>query len=83
LALAWACKSWQTLPEAGGYYDQPWATMQNMNAAQNVYNSVIAVRRAKGEQIHRLPPEVLNTVAWLGEQGLINLRIPSRWPKPT
>ena len=38
LALAFSCRRWGCLPEAGGLLDQPAGLIRRMSIAENVYN---------------------------------------------
>ena len=39
LSLAWQCKDWQTLPDAGGLFDQSLSVMTEMQTALSTYNA--------------------------------------------
>jgi hypothetical protein len=47
LELAFACKRWNSLPEAGGLLDQPAGLIQRMTVAENIYNAFRAMVTAK------------------------------------
>ena len=38
LSLAWQCRAWRALPEAGGVLDQPVGLLSKMTALDNIYN---------------------------------------------
>jgi hypothetical protein len=44
LELAISCKEWGTLPEAGGYMDQPVRLMNEMETAWRAYNNMMDFR---------------------------------------
>jgi hypothetical protein len=46
LALAWRCQKWNTLPEAGGLFDQPLRVMRAMEAALYTAEAFTARARA-------------------------------------
>jgi hypothetical protein len=70
LRLAWMCERWQTLPDAGGVYEQDHQTMTRMIVLSNVYNAVIAWRAHGGERIHYLPEQVRLILRRLQDDGI-------------
>lgn len=49
LKLAWQCKRWNALPEAGGLMDQPAGLMEKLSVLDNVYSTMQAWARAKNQ----------------------------------
>lgn len=47
LKLALDCKTWNTLPIAGGYYDQPPRTMYLMRITLNAYYNFMEYEKMK------------------------------------
>lgn len=71
LELAWLVQRWGAAAVFGaGGVD--YGLLQRMTLAQNVYDAVRAIRRARGEALLRLPPETHRLFAWLAEEGLID-----------
>ncbi len=71
LSLGQNCQGWNQLPEAGGYLDQDYKTMTEMNIALNIYSVVNKVKNAKGAAIHQLTNSERKILKPLVEQGLI------------
>ena len=70
LRTAWDCGRWNTLPEAGGLYDQDWLLMRRMSALDGVYRTVSRVHGLEGKQIHSLTQTERRTLRWLKDNGL-------------
>jgi hypothetical protein len=45
--------------------------MLRMNAALNVYRTVVAYRSAKGKEIHNMPPGIARTMKALKRDGYV------------
>lgn len=71
LSLAWQCRKWHTLPEAGGLYEQDTRLMSRMNALLNVTDALSAMRNSYGESIHQLTNEQRAILGALQKMGLI------------
>ena len=71
LLLAWECQRYHTLPEAGGYFDQPAQTIRLMTVLSNVYNFKSRIRNMVGEQIHQLSTEERRIGEYLKQEGLL------------
>ena len=71
LSLAQNCQGWNNLPEDGGYLDQDYKTMSEMNVTMNIYNIVNKVKNARGSAIHLLTNRERKMLKPLVEQGLI------------
>jgi hypothetical protein len=54
LRLAWMCEQHNTLPDAGGMFEQDYRTIVLMDRLSNIYRAVKRFQTAKGEQIHSL-----------------------------
>ncbi len=52
MVLAWRCRQWQTLPAAGGLFDQPLAVMNQMEQA--LYVAETFRERAEAAKNNRL-----------------------------
>jgi hypothetical protein len=72
LELGWSCERWHTLPEAGGYLDQPMPLMQKIHACLNVHSAVSRLRSMKGAQIHQLTDSERRLIKWLLEESMLN-----------
>ncbi len=68
LLLAFWCGDGH-LPDAGGVYDQDYATYMRMIMARNIYNAVRTSKSAVGAQIHALPSGVKRIVKSLKDDG--------------
>ena len=71
LRLAWDCKYWNTMPEAGAYLDQDYFLLSRMRALSNVYNVVSKLRNMKGTQIHQLTDSDRKLLKMLVDLGLL------------
>lgn len=71
LSLGQNCRSWNVLPEPGGYLDQHYKTMVGMNIALNIHGVVTKVRGATGANIHSLTAQERRMLKPLVERGLI------------
>lgn len=71
LSLAWQCKRWNTLPEAGGLYAQDYRTLYLMTALSNIYDVVTHVRSLKGKQIHSLTDAHRKLLRFLQDEGVL------------
>jgi len=72
LELAWLVERWGAAAVFGPQ-GADYGLLQRMSLAQNVYNTIRAVRRAKGEALLRLPPETHRLFEWLVEEGFADL----------
>jgi hypothetical protein len=70
LRMAWMCERWQTLPEAGGIYNQDYRLMVRMSVLSNVYNAVMAWRTHGGEKIHYLSEQTRMILRRLQDEGI-------------
>ena len=71
LTLAWQCKRWNALPEAGGLYVQDYRTIHLMTALSNIYDVVAHVRSLKGKEIHRLTDAQRKLLRYLMDKEVI------------
>ena len=71
LRLAWDCKYWNTMPEAGAYLDQDYFLLSRMRALSNVYNVISKLRNMKGAQIHQLTDSDRTILKMLVDLGLL------------
>ena len=71
LRLAWDCKYWGTLPDAGAYYEQDYFLLARMRTLDNVYSTVSKLRNARGEQIHKLTESERRLLKFLVDIGLL------------
>lgn len=71
LLLGQNCQGWNVLPEPGGYLDQDYKTMVEMNVTVNIYNLVTKVKNARGSAIHMLSERERLLLKPLVERGLI------------
>ncbi len=69
--MAWWCKQWNALPEAGGLHDQDYVLMRRMSELDTVYHTVVKLRSARGAQIHQLTHGEQVVVQQLREMGLL------------
>ena len=53
MVLGWRLKQWKTLPEAGGWFDQPLETMTRVETALNAYDAFDTRRRMKATDFAR------------------------------
>jgi hypothetical protein len=70
LRMAWMCERWQSLPEAGGVYDQDQQLISRMIVLSNVYNAVTAWRTHGGEKIHYLSEQTRTILRRLQDEGI-------------
>jgi hypothetical protein len=70
LQLAWQCKRWNALPDAGGINDQYYATLRSMAILSNIYETIEYMRRLKGNQIHSLTDSQRKLIRWVMDQGI-------------
>lgn len=54
LVLAFMCQKWNTLPDAGGLYDQDARIMKKMSGVLAVHNAISRWRSLTGRNIHQL-----------------------------
>ncbi|MEM7343000.1 MAG: hypothetical protein AAF485_02045 [Chloroflexota bacterium] len=47
LTIAWGCQRWGTLPQMGGYFQQPLKLMRQMDMALTLYAAVKSAERAE------------------------------------
>ena len=71
LLLGQNCQGWSVLPESGGYLDQDYKTMVEMNVTVNIYNLINKVKNARGSAIHMLTKQDRLLLKPLVERGLI------------
>ena len=71
LLIAFQCETWQTMPEAGGLYDQDYATMTRITACRNIYSALSHLRNASGAQIHTLSDGERKILGMLVKMGLL------------
>jgi hypothetical protein len=71
LRIAWNCKRWNCLPEAGGYLDQPYQLMRRMNYFDNVHGAVTRIKSLKGKAIHQLGEQDRLILRALMDKGII------------
>jgi len=71
LKLARLCRKWETLPDAGGLYDQDYRTLLLMTAYTNIENTITRVRSLKGKDIHKLTEGERIVLKELMELGLL------------
>ena len=71
LSLAQNCQGWNNLPEVGGFLDQDYKTMSEMNVTLNIYNIISKVKNARGSAIHLLTHRERMILKPLVEKGLI------------
>lgn len=71
LRIAWSCKRWNCLPEAGAYFDQDHALMYRMTTFTNVYNLMARWQALSGKDIHTLSENDRKTLRWLKDIGVL------------
>jgi hypothetical protein len=71
LRLAWDCKYWNTMPDAGAYYDQDYFLLMRMRSLSNIYNVMTKLRNAHGAQIHSLTENDRKLLKYIMDLGLI------------
>lgn len=54
LTLALMCQKWNTLPDAGGLYDQDARIMKQMSGVLTIHGVLHRWRTLTGKQIHQL-----------------------------
>lgn len=54
LRLAWQCKEWSTLPEAGGLRDQPAGLMSKMTQLNNVWQAYKRWKETPSDKVDEL-----------------------------
>lgn len=64
------CTRYNTLPEAGGVYDQDYTTMREMTVSQNTYAAVARLRSLQGAKIHSLSDSERRLLRYLMENQL-------------
>lgn len=68
LVIALQCKGWGTLPQAGGYFDQPAKLMRWMTHLLNVWNATRAwVTSNDWAKFVRNNPDEWDIVSWVIE----------------
>lgn len=70
LQLAWKCERWNTLPDAGGMYDQDCRLTTYMTGLSNIYNAVAKWRNYTGERIHLLTDHDRTLLRYLMDNGI-------------
>lgn len=70
LKMAWMCKNWRALPDAGAMLDQDWTLITRMQVLLNAYDAMVAMRSARGDDIHNLPAHHNKVLASLAEMGV-------------
>jgi hypothetical protein len=70
LIMAWRCRQWNALPEAGGVFDQPYTLMERMEALSNIYDTMSHYANAQGEQIHGLSHQERRLLKWLKDEKI-------------
>jgi len=70
--MAWRCKSWNALPEAGGMMDQDARLMYRMGVLERIYKTIARYRSMRGEQIHTLTDGERDILRWLIKIGAWN-----------
>ena len=71
LVLAWRCEKWNTLPKAGGYFDQPYELMNRLNLVINVYSHLSTFRSRKGKAIHGMSDAERKMIGFLRRNKFI------------
>ena len=71
LTLALMCQKWNTLPDAGGMYEQDARMMKTMSGVLSVYNTMQRWRTLTGKQIHQLSDGERRILRTLKDMGLI------------
>ena len=71
LTLAQNCEGWNTLPEAGGYLDQNYKNLCEMNVCLNYYRVISKTKNARGNAIHMLTHSERKLLKPLVDQGLL------------
>ncbi len=56
-----------------GYGTLDYGLLVRMTASKNVHDAVRAYRKAKGDEIHKLPAQVHSIIDWLYQIGLIKI----------
>lgn len=71
LQTAFLSKQWETLPETGGLYDQDAALLKQMTVLYNIYQALVRLRNAKGDEIHSLTDGDRRIIASLLRLGVL------------
>jgi len=71
LKIAWDCKAWDTLPEAGGYFQQDYYLLKCMSVCVSVYDVLSKMRNLHGSKIHQLTEADRRKLRVLKDMGLI------------
>jgi len=71
LRLAWLVSRYNTLPDAGGLYDQDADTLYKMTTCENIYDALTAWNNLGGNKIHSLSKNARKIIAGLREDGFI------------
>jgi hypothetical protein len=71
LKLAWLVSRYNTLPDAGGVYDQDAETLYLMTTVENIYDAVTAWNNYGGKQIHSLSKGTRKIIAALRRGGMV------------
>ncbi len=70
LRIAWSCERWNTLPEAGGWFDQDYTLTYRMTCLSNVYDACSQWRSHTGERIHLLGDGTRRILQYLLDIGV-------------
>ena len=69
--MAWTCEKYNSLPEAGGVLDQPFALMDKMTVLSNVYGAMSRWHNAGETAIHSLTDGERRILKSLIDMGLM------------
>jgi len=65
LSLEWQVQRYNTLPLAGGLYDQEYSLLNKMRTLGNIYDALTRLRSMKGDEIHKMPPGMRRIIGFL------------------
>jgi hypothetical protein len=55
LRMGWLAKTWGSLPDSGGLYDQEASLLHRMTVLTNIHTALSRFRERKGADIHNMP----------------------------
>lgn len=71
LELAVMCQKWNTLPDAGGLYEQDARMMKRMAGVLAIQNALVRWRTLTGRNIHQLTEGERKILRMLKDMGLL------------